>query len=79
LNIFNGGDFMVDENHTHQVKEVLHTVSGQLITVVDHLFDALIRAKMDAVVEKHEEVVDVPRLVSRAAEAVRVMREQGVI
>jgi hypothetical protein len=50
LNIFNGGDFMVDENHTHQVKEVLHTVSGQLITVVDHLFDALIRAKMDAVV-----------------------------
>ncbi len=67
LNIFNGGDFMADENHTHQVKEALHTISGHLITVVDNLFDALIRTNMDAVVEKHEALVDVPALVIRGS------------
>ncbi len=75
LSIFNGGDFMADENHTHQVKEALHTISGHLITVVDNLFDALMRANMDAVVEKHEALVDVPCLVVRAAEAVKAVRK----
>jgi hypothetical protein len=74
LNIFNGGDFMVDENHTHQVKEALHFISGHLITVVDNFFDALMRDNMDAVVEKQPAVVDVPPLVVRAAEAVRAAR-----
>ncbi len=75
MNNLNGGDFMADEIHTLHVKEALN-ITGHLITVVDHLFDALMRANLDAVVEKHEEVVDVPPLVIRAGEAVRVAREQ---
>jgi hypothetical protein len=77
LNILNGGDFMADMNHTHQVKEALHTISGHLISVVDNLFDALMRANMDAVVEKHEAIVEVPPLVIRAGEAARRLEEEG--
>jgi hypothetical protein len=68
LNILNGGDFLADEKHTQQVREAI-TLSNHLITVVDNFFDALMRDHMDAIVEKHETVVDIPPLVARAAEA----------
>lgn len=45
-----------------------------LISFVDHLFDALIQAHFDAIVEKDTRVVEVPPLVARAAEAVNVAR-----
>ena len=65
LNILNGGDFLADEKHTQQVREAI-TLSNHLITVVDNFFDALMRDHMDAVVEKHEAMVDVPPLVAHA-------------
>lgn len=76
LNILNGGDFMADENHTHQVKEALN-ISGLLMAVVDNLFDALMRGHMDAVVEKHETIVEVPPLVIRGGEAVDAAEDEG--
>ncbi len=78
LNILNGGDFMVDENHTQQVKEALN-ITGDLITVVDHLFDALMRAHLDAVVERHETLVDVPPLVIRAGAAVEAAKASSEV
>lgn len=75
MNRLNGGDFMADETQTQKVQEAL-AISGHLITFVDHLFDALMRAHLDAVVEKRESVVDVPPLVARAREAVDTARER---
>jgi hypothetical protein len=69
----NGGDFMADETKTREVAQAID-VCGQLITFVDHLFDAFVREHMDAIVERDERVVDVPPLVARAAEAVEVAR-----
>ncbi len=73
MNRLNGGDFMADETQTGKVQEAI-AVGGHLITFVDHLFDALVRAHLDAVVEKRESVVDVPPLVARAGEAVDAAR-----
>jgi len=47
----NGGDFMADETRTQQVSQALD-ICGHLISFVDHLFDALIRAHLDAVLER---------------------------
>jgi len=73
MNRVNGGDFMADETQTHRVAQAL-AVCGHLIAFVDHLFEALMRAHPDAVVEKDTRVVDVPPLVARAGEAVEAAR-----
>jgi hypothetical protein len=70
----NGGDFMADETQTQRVSQAL-VVTGNLITFVDYLFDALLRARPDSIVEKDTRVVDVPPLVARAAEAVDSARK----
>ena len=69
----NGGDFLADEAHKQKVQEAL-VVCGHLITFVDHLFDALVRAHRDAIVQTDSRVVDVPPLVARAVEAVEAAR-----
>jgi hypothetical protein len=50
LNILNGGDFMVDEEHAERAKDSVLGISRRLITVVDHFFDALMREHMGAIV-----------------------------
>jgi hypothetical protein len=75
MNTLNGGDFLANENHTRQMATALD-IAGHLITVVDHLFDALLRAQFDAVVDRRDELVDVPPLVVRAGEAVQAARRQ---
>lgn len=77
LNIMNGGDFMADEDHVRQVQDALK-IAGHLITVVDHLFDALMRDHRGAIVETHEQVVDFPAPVIRAREAVGAARRGSV-
>jgi hypothetical protein len=73
MNRVNDGDFMADETQTRQVAQAID-ICGHLITFVDHLFDALMHAHFDAVVEKETRVVDVPPLVAQAGEAVEAAR-----
>jgi hypothetical protein len=73
MNLANDGEFMADETQTRQVAQAID-ICEHLITFVDHLFDALVRAHLDAVVEKDTRVVDVPPLVARAREAVEAAR-----
>lgn len=81
MNHLNGGDFMMDEDHTLQVAKALDA-AGHLTTFVDHLFNALLEPHRDAVIERQEALVDIPPLVIRAREAVdearrRVAKEEG--
>lgn len=71
----NGGDFLTKEEHTIQVAKALD-LAGHFITFVDHLFDALIRQHPEAVVERREALLEIPRLVIRAREAVDAARRQ---
>jgi hypothetical protein len=71
----NGGDFLTNEKHTIQIAKALD-LAGQFITFVDHLFDALIRQHPDAIVEQREALLEIPRLVIRAREAVEAARSQ---
>jgi hypothetical protein len=75
VNGLNGGDLMADETKTRQVSQALG-VCGHLIKFVDHLFDALLRAHPDAIVERDTRIVDVPPLVARASEAMAATRER---
>lgn len=75
MNGLNGGDFMTQEEHTVQVSKALDLV-GHLITLVDHLFDALVRQQPDVIAEQHEALVEIPPLVIRAREAVDAARRQ---
>ncbi|MBI4269035.1 MAG: hypothetical protein HY615_01765 [Candidatus Rokubacteria bacterium] len=65
-----GGDIMAAKTEHSQALDIC----GHLIAFVDHLFDALVRAHRDAIVEKDARVVDVPPLIARAAEAVDAER-----
>lgn len=76
MNRLIGGDFLTEEPHTREVSIAL-AISGHLITFVDHLFDALIASCMDSVVGRCEELIDVPPLVARAAEAVDAAKRRG--
>ncbi len=67
-----GGDLVATEAQHSQALDVC----GHLIAFVDHLFDALLRAHLDAIVERDTRVVDVPPLVARAAEAIEAARAQ---
>jgi len=71
----NSGDFMADESQTQRVSQALD-VTGNLTTFVDYLFDALLRAHPDAIVEKDTRIVDVPPLIARAGEAVETARSR---
>lgn len=76
MNTLAGGDFLLQEEHTASTAEALD-IAGLLITVADHIFDALLRANPDAVVEKHEAVVNIPPLVQKAREAVEAARKEA--
>lgn len=71
----NGEDFMMDEAYAAPVAKALD-LAGHLITFVDHLFNALIMAHPDAIVDQQTILVDVPPLVARVGEAVQAAREQ---
>jgi len=65
-----GGDLVAAEAQHSQALDLC----GHLIALVDHLFDALLRAHPDSIVERDTRVVDVPPLVARAREAVEAAR-----
>jgi hypothetical protein len=65
-----GGDLVATEAQHSEALDVC----GHLISFVDHLFDALVRAHRSAIVGTDARVVDVPPPVSRAAEAVEAAR-----
>jgi len=71
----NGGDFMMQEENTVQVSKALD-LAGHLITLVDHLFEALVRQHPDVIAEQREALVEIPPLVIRAREAVDAARRQ---
>jgi hypothetical protein len=52
-------------------------VAGDLVTLVDHLFAALIATHPDAVVHQREFVIEIPRLFREAREMVDTDRARG--
>ncbi len=75
INSLNAGDFMADETKARRVSQALD-VAAHLVTFVDYLLDALVRARPNIVLEQRESLVDVPPPVARAGEAVAAERER---
>lgn len=73
MNSLNGGDFMIEEEHTLQVAKALD-LTAHFITFVDHLVNALMRQHPDAVVEQDEALIEIPPLVQQVKEAVDAAR-----
>ena len=68
MNRVNGGDLLTEETRPQRIGEVID-VYGNLITFVDELFGALVRAHPGAIVARDESLVEVPPLVVQAREA----------
>lgn len=71
-----GGDLLVGgPESTKRIGQALD-LAGNLTTFVDHLFDSLMRQHPDAIVEKHEGVIEIPPMVQLAREAVDAARKR---
>lgn len=75
---FAGGDFMADERYSREMSKVLD-IAGNLLTFVDHLFNALLGGSPDSIVEKLESVVDIPVALQQARAAVDDARRKEEI
>ena len=70
-----GGDLVTDQTVENEATRAID-ICGVLITFVDHLFAALVSGRWDAVVERHDSIIDVPPFVARAGEAVNAARKK---
>jgi hypothetical protein len=71
-----GGDLVTEteERYRQEATRALD-ICASFTTFVDHLVAALVSSRWDAVVERHDSIIDVPPLVARADEANAVRRK----